>query len=401
MLSLSLSLLLLSLYPTSSTAAAFNSTVVAVVSVDRTGEGAGEGRSASARAWSLINTGRLLIATGHEVEVEGNGEGDVSAESTSLIVTANTLAATNLGFSVIQASRDVDRNQEEKTTEVTTEASIVGFHLALGHIVEFEDTNGEAGLQADDNITGWYNLRYLLRQWNDIKCGENAIGDTDSKVRTCLLETKDGVFTARISVSDDFAEVEGTPVGPDRVKVDIGISNWFGGDSPLPPANLIQQGLGNYKGPSSAEDAPNARLGLTAVIVAKTKKASWDGTRSVDSSSGTIKVEGELSFGAGDEDTSAFFDWEREDSAGVGVTATVLPETPGQYPAQAAIQAYIDGENAKEGVTAKFMTFSFDKDRVASVAWDPEFALDTAGASRTLASSALGLGLLALINLLF
>uniref|UniRef100_A0A7S1VI60 Uncharacterized protein n=1 Tax=Sexangularia sp. CB-2014 TaxID=1486929 RepID=A0A7S1VI60_9EUKA len=359
----------------------FNSTSVTV-----TGGIGGDGTHG--RSWSIVNAGRLLVATGKDVHLSGDGEGGARSESNSIIVTANTIASANLGFAVVESSSSVTGGGEEGTTERTTDASLVGFHLALGHLVEFTDDNGIVGLQADDSISGWYNLRYLLRQWNGIDCGTNAIGTSDSVVHTCVLSTSDGVFTARISVSEEDAEVDGTPVSPDRVKVDIGIANWFGGDAPLSPANAIQRGLGNYKGPSSAADQPNARLGLTAVIVAKTRTASWDGSRSVDSSSGTVKVEGELSFGGGDADTSAFFDWEQEDSAGVGVTATVLDETPSQYPAHEAIQAYLDAENSKDGVTAKFMTFSFNEDRVASVSWDPEFALEASPAIRPIVASA-------------
>jgi len=173
-----------------------------------------------------------------------------------------------------------------------------------------------------------------------------------SKFGISLLKTTDEVFLLRFIVTGTPVEVGGVKLTPDSVKIDFGI-RWF--DNPLHVNTTWTTG------PSSANDFPNAQVGLACAMAALAVGAEATNT-------GPTNDQPTLQFTTESGGFTGFFSWtDKADviveglEASRGVRANIIDSNDPNT--QAAFAA---------GWVLKAMFFSFEGNRPSEVIWDPE-----------------------------
>jgi hypothetical protein len=133
----------------------------------------------------------------------------------------------------IESSRDSGENEE--SIEIGVKASSDGVEFSLEFETENDTTERELEFEVtfyeivefiDEDDDGVYNesvdtmiQTYMLDTFEPIDY--TAENRTDGMVHILEVTTTDGVFTARVYATGEFADINGTTIAPNQVKIDV------------------------------------------------------------------------------------------------------------------------------------------------------------------------------------
>jgi len=218
---------------------------------------------------------------------------------------------------------------------VTTAA--FAFWISFFDIVEYIESNGIPGLQFNDTLISFYDLRRLWI-WKPIYHQSvtitDALGSVD--IHTFTMETRDAVFRVKFHIAGRPVTYGPAHLNGNAVKIDI----------------LIQ----NYP---YVSNSPNVQLGLVAITVAEAERSFVD-------TNGNVNAQGNVSFSV--NGTVGGFSWDGSANAsvaGIYETASVRADFTSVY-TNASVQANFE---------ASLVIFSFSALRPLWVFWDPQMSV--------------------------
>lgn len=153
-----------------------------------------------------------------EIEEENEREVEVEVQENEATIESSRESDSgeeSIEISVKTGSNGVEFELEYETENETSERELE-FEVAFYEIVEYID-NDDDGLYNESIDT--FVQSYAIENFNPIAyTTENT---TSGVVHTLEAATSDGVFTARVYATGEFADINGTTVAPNEIKIDV------------------------------------------------------------------------------------------------------------------------------------------------------------------------------------
>jgi len=331
--------------------------------------------------------GKLIGVYGYDVKgVKGPNNVDLSVDAVAFVM--NVLTEASLQWYFAEAAVDVSLNNGN-VSFVGASAAFLGFASRAFGIVEYEDTNGQAGFQLTDNILGGYDLaNTFLGQWCDIEAKVVPYTDVNGvtfNVRSASAITQDNVFGFRVTSVGRYAQIDGINVDPNTIKIDF-VINYFNNNL-FASANWVKGYNGQVTVPSDAAAHPNSSIALVTGFAAVAAAGAVGAVKTITTDpNGNAQTGIAYGVAAGASGAAAalysYFTFKQnavvqvagisDIQAGVFVAKTSAADPTGNsyWNIQTALSG---GAYAKWG-TVDLAIFSFDCHRPTQVYWDPSIA---------------------------
>jgi len=272
-----------------------------------------------------------------------------------------TLNQTTLSFGFLHES-----NQQGGGGQQAVVINLL-FILRAVAIVEFLDTDGVPGFQPNNNNSNhdtpisFYDLSHPLLPWKPIVINSTMIQGPNGPFKVSYVEatTADDVFFIRFVVTESPVKVGNVTISTSKSKIDFAI-NYYNPNHGTAPWSTGISPAGTY---------PNAKIGLIGVSVSGEAFAAFDNRTTNNGGASSASVTFGTGYSVGN------FSW--NPNAQVSVTGT-----------QAAVYAFVTEQTVSgmsnttsnvilgQGVSFRFLVFSFEAYRPPLVYWDPVFGAD-------------------------